>query len=87
MTRTLASYLKPGGALMVADIMKRTDGQEIFDKSHHHVVAHVDGFDEEDMKRIFTQAGLGDYEFSHFTSMKLGGREQNGFLAKGIKPV
>lgn len=86
MTRTLASYLKPGGALLVADIMKRADGSVIFAEEHHHVVAHTSGFGDEDMNRIFTQAGLIEYQFDHFTSMKLGGHEQNAFLAKGVKP-
>ncbi|KAK7688878.1 hypothetical protein QCA50_007569 [Cerrena zonata] len=87
MTRTLVSYLKPGGALLVADVMKRTDGREIFHKDHHHVVAHTSGFGEDDMKGIFTQGGLGDYEFSHIFSAKLGGHEQDVFLAKGVKPA
>lgn len=86
-TRILTSFLKPGGSLLVADLMKKDDGREIFAKDHHHVVAHTAGFGEEDMRQIFTKAGLVNFDFSHITAVKLHGNDMDVFLARGVKPV
>lgn len=89
-TRTLTFYLKPGGSLMVSDIMKPSNGDEVFprDESHIHVVAHKGGFEEADIRKAFDAGGLHDMSFDKVTSTKWkDGRSIDIFLAKGVKSL
>jgi len=89
-TRTLAFHLKPGGYLMVSDIMKPSNGDEVFphDGAHIHIVAHKGGFDETDIRKAFDAADLHDTSFDKITSTKwVNGRSIDIFLAKGVKSL
>lgn len=97
-TRILASFLKPGGTLFVADHMAH-DGT-LFKHEHHehdpsfaaavHTVSHRGGFAEEEMKFILEQAGgLQDFRWlPNIEAMcnKSGTKRVEIFLATGTKP-
>ena len=88
-TRTLTFFLKPGGTLMVSDIMKPSDG-EVFprDGAHRHIVAHRGGFEEKDLQKAFDAADLRDTSFNKVTSAKTpDGRQVDIFLATGLKSL
>ncbi|PSR73300.1 hypothetical protein PHLCEN_2v10828 [Hermanssonia centrifuga] len=86
MTRILVSFLKPGGSLLVADIVKDENrgGPELLEH-FHHVVAHKSGFSEPEMRDTFETGGLGAFEFGTVTRAKLHGDDVDFFLAKGTK--
>jgi len=85
-TRTLAFFLKPGGSLMVSDILKPSNEDEVFQHgSHAHIVAHKGGFKEADMRKAFDAAELQDMSFDKVTSGGKHGRNIDFFLAKGVK--
>ncbi|KAF9809245.1 hypothetical protein IEO21_07474 [Rhodonia placenta] len=84
-TRIISTFLKPGGSLLVADIMKSTLHGEIFPDGGH-IVAHQHGFDEEELRRVFEGAALIDFAFTRATSGKLHGHPVDFFLARGILP-
>ncbi|KAF9464582.1 S-adenosyl-L-methionine-dependent methyltransferase [Collybia nuda] len=118
-TNMLAYFLKPGGYLLVVDLLKGYShhqhdhhkehghghnhdhgtghghkegaGEEsdntIFPKSVHHVVPHVGGLDEEDMRKTFEGAGLGSFTFKVVIDAMKDGKEVKLFLAKGVKPI
>lgn len=83
-TRILTHFLKPGGTLIIADLVKR---EGIFDKRQdvHHIVAHKGGFAEEDMKKLFEGAGLKHSTFKPTFNVKHNGDELEIFLATGVK--
>lgn len=91
-SRELVEYLKPGGALAVADIA--ADAERPGDESpapimagYEHIVAHTRGFSEEDIRALFVGAGLENVSFELFTSAKRQGRDVHFFLATGTKPA
>ena len=101
-TRVLAFFLKPGGSLLVADIMKRTkpaaggsgagadeEPDEVIPKKYHHIVAHTAGLGEADMRGAFEGAGLGTFAFSTAARARTrgNGREVDFFVASGVKPL
>jgi 2-polyprenyl-3-methyl-5-hydroxy-6-metoxy-1,4-benzoquinol methylase len=88
-TRTLTFFLKPGGSLMVADIVKSSDSDKIFqhNASHASIVPHVGGFEEEEILGAFKAAGLQDISFEKATSAKKNGSSVDFFLAKGVKSL
>jgi hypothetical protein len=88
-TWVLAHFLKPGGALLVVDLLK-TDGghghihQVIPDDTYY--VAHKGGLDEFDMRKAFESAGL-SFEFNpKALRVQHNGYDVHLFTAKGIKP-
>ena len=85
MTNLLATYVKPGGSLFVADILKepRPEGEPALLEHFKHVVAHPDGFSEEEMRAVFVGAGLTDFEFVNATKATVHSRDVSIFLAKG----
>ncbi|KAF5349501.1 hypothetical protein D9756_009000 [Leucocoprinus leucothites] len=56
-TRILASFLKPGGALIVADMIHKEEGYE-FMKNVGDAVPHKHGLSKGDMQKAFDGAGL-----------------------------
>ena len=88
-TRVLASFLKLGGALLVADVHAAPDGRELWPAAHHHIVPHKHGFTEEEMRGAFEGAGLKDFEMrdAFKAKMRATGGQTRWFIAKGLKPV
>ncbi|KAI0964325.1 hypothetical protein AcW1_001169 [Taiwanofungus camphoratus] len=86
-TRVLTFFLKPGGSLVIADVMKNVAGSEMFPKNTHHVVAHPRGFDEAGLRNIFEGAGLTEFHFTPAFLAKLHGTQTQVFLARGVKPL
>ncbi|KAJ3514362.1 hypothetical protein NMY22_g14759 [Coprinellus aureogranulatus] len=78
-TKLLADYVKQGGSLVVVDMLK-TEGQTI-DEERKAYVAHT-GFSEEDMKQIFSQAGL---EFVSYAMVPRDEEDIDVFIAKAVK--
>lgn len=86
----LASFLKPGGSLLIADILNEsTDTNarepELLEK-YKHIVAHTNGFTESRICDNMTQAGLVHLSFKIVTTASFHGRDVKFFLARGIKP-
>ncbi|KAH7928135.1 S-adenosyl-L-methionine-dependent methyltransferase [Leucogyrophana mollusca] len=84
-TRILVSHIKPGGSLMVADLLKEEFAGEIFPSDVHHLVAHKGGFEETDMRAVFEGAGLRNFTFELAAEAKRFGHPVKIFLAKGDK--
>lgn len=91
-TKALASYLKPGGSLLVADLMKPSESsaesaRALFPTGAHDIVAHKSGFEEADIKTVFEGVGL--INFSFVTACKAMKHEHpvQFFLASGTKEV
>jgi len=82
----LASYLKPGGSLLVADLMKPSFAQEVF-PNDEHIVAHKGGFEEADIKAAFEGAGLTNFAFMTATTGWKHERSVQFFLASGSNEV
>ncbi|KAM5542807.1 hypothetical protein V8D89_003768 [Ganoderma adspersum] len=87
-TRVLASFLKPGGSLLVADIKAEEDGRVIFPEVHHHLVPHTRGLSEETMCEAFGRAGLAEFEMreSFRAKMRSTGEYVRWFVARGVLP-
>lgn len=85
-SRILAGFLKPGGCLLVADIMKGDEWQEVIPEEFHHVVAHTGGLSEAEMRKAFEIAGLNSFTFEKATTAMKHGKHVDFFLAKGVKP-
>ncbi|KZT11148.1 S-adenosyl-L-methionine-dependent methyltransferase [Laetiporus sulphureus 93-53] len=85
-TRMLAFFLKPGGSLLVVDIVKGTLKAEI-SAHHERIIAHQHGFDTNDMREAFETAGLIAFDYSLATSGKMHGNTVDFFLARGKKPA
>ncbi|EKM83151.1 hypothetical protein AGABI1DRAFT_104886 [Agaricus bisporus var. burnettii JB137-S8] len=83
MTRILTSFLKPGGDLIVADLLRKED-RSLFPATFEHVAPHAHGLSKDDIQRAFDGASLtmrsfnmlppADYEFPDI------------FIAIGEKP-
>ncbi|KAF9234510.1 S-adenosyl-L-methionine-dependent methyltransferase [Melanogaster broomeanus] len=84
-TKTLVSYLKPGGSLLVADMIHDESLHETFPPGFDHIVAHKGGFSEADIRTTFEKAGLGNVTFAKVAEAKPLGRPVNLFLARGDK--
>jgi SAM-dependent methyltransferase len=93
-TRILAFFLKPGGSLLVADLMRPVQSPEgtstgehhLFPESVHHIVPHKDAFEESDLRRAFEGAGLTDFVFNpNIGSATLHQTLVDFFLARGTK--
>jgi len=84
-TKTLVSYLKPGGSLLVADLIHDESTHESFPPGAEHIVPHKGGFSEADIRTTFEKAGLGNVTFEKVAEAKHGGHPVNFFLARGDK--
>ncbi|KAG7445219.1 S-adenosyl-L-methionine-dependent methyltransferase [Guyanagaster necrorhizus] len=93
-TRVLAYFLKPGGALLVTDRVSSDPVLKIEDipEKYGAIVPHRAGFSEEDMRKLFEGAGLGSFSLNVIPGATLdaaftGLTNQKLFLAKGVKPL
>ncbi|KAH9939571.1 S-adenosyl-L-methionine-dependent methyltransferase [Amylocystis lapponica] len=86
-TRTLAFFLKPGGSLLVIDILQDESRSDLFPAQYHHIVAHPHGFAEAEMRSLFEGADLTQFEFAPTVSAKMAGKDLQLFLARGVKPA
>lgn len=80
-TRVLVSYLKPGGALLVAD-MTPSGATGWMSEKHRHIVAHPHGFSEDVMRKLFEGAGLGSFSYKQVAPDE---GDADLFIAKGVK--
>jgi len=76
-TQILTHFLKPSGALIVIDTMETPVPEE-----YHHFVPHRHGFDESEIEKIFSGAGLTSITYGKMPPDDGGGVH---FIAKGIK--
>lgn len=88
-TKILAYFLKPGGSLIVADILKAPNVSVALFADHNveHIVPHQKGFDEADMKRTFEAAGLEFATFEKAAGAKKDDQTVEFFLARASKPL
>lgn len=89
-TKALVSYLKPGGSLLVADLMKPSSAESaeaLFPTGAHNIVAHKGGFEEADIKAVFEGVGLINFLFVTACKTKKHGHPVELFLASGTKEV
>ncbi|PPQ93763.1 hypothetical protein CVT25_008143 [Psilocybe cyanescens] len=90
-TKILAFFLKPGGALLIIDNMPRKDAKptdpSIFPEEFGHVVAHINGFTEEVMKKTMEGAGLVSFTFDRIMDFHSHGRDTSLFIAQARKPL
>ena len=88
-TKILAYFLKPGGSLIVADILKSPNvSVALFaDRSVEHIIPHQEGFDEVDMKRTFEAAGLEYVSFERAAEAKRHDQPVEFFLTRAFKPL
>ncbi len=87
-TRVLASFLKPGGSLLVADIKSSEDGRELFPATHHHLVPHKHGLSEDAVRGAFKGAGLVGFDMRDVFQAKMRptGEEVQWFVVRGVNP-
>ena len=85
MTKILATYLKPGGSLLVTDVMKG-DSENICSHSIHDIVPHKGGFTEDDIRVAFCGAGLNNFGFAEIAKKtSILNEPLTVFLARGDK--
>lgn len=88
MTIALSSYLKPGGVLIVVDLIQPEDSKdlnELFPDHGEGIVAHRGGFKEDTIVQAFRNAALEDIQFGAAVNVKKKGRNLQLFLAKGSR--
>ncbi len=91
-TRILAYFLKPGGALLVIDFVSWDSVLKIEDlpEKYEAIVPHKRGFSEEAMRKLFEDAGLESFSLNVIPDVNMDGifglTDQKLFLAKGVKP-
>ena len=84
-TKTLVTYLNPGGSLLVTDLVHGESTHEIFPEDVHHIVAHKGGFTEEDIRSTFEKAELKNITFEIVAQGTHAGHSVDLFLARGDK--
>ncbi|KAF5324677.1 hypothetical protein D9611_004093 [Ephemerocybe angulata] len=88
-TTALVSYLKPGGTLIVVDLIQPGDQvnlDELFPEHEGSIVAHRGGFKETTIVQAFEKSGLQQVGFRPAVNVKKKGQSLQLFLAKGRKP-
>jgi len=98
MTRALAHFLKPGGALLVVDLVSREEGNNtpLISEQFRNFVPHIHGFCEENVRAMFDNAGLRGFMWNtafrgqiprhgRFADAHEAQRGVNFFIAKGSK--
>ncbi|RPD55677.1 S-adenosyl-L-methionine-dependent methyltransferase [Lentinus tigrinus ALCF2SS1-6] len=91
-TRVLASFLKPGGSLLITDLKAEADNRELVPEAHHSTVPHTRGIAEARLRETFKGAGLGEFVMKDAgqEDMTHWGRERvqvTWFVARGVKPA
>ncbi|KAF8162777.1 S-adenosyl-L-methionine-dependent methyltransferase [Crassisporium funariophilum] len=86
-TRMLAYFLRPGGALVIIDNFPTDEDalspqQRQEQQDHKHVIAHMHGFSEDAVRKIFEGAGLGSITYEKLPTVD---EDSVLFIAKGIK--
>ncbi|KZO95133.1 S-adenosyl-L-methionine-dependent methyltransferase [Calocera viscosa TUFC12733] len=91
-TKALAGLLRPGGALLVVDLLRSE--QALFmhtgkapPEHVRHTVAHKGGLEEGEVRECFDFAGLGEWAFDVAYERKVEGRVLKLFIAKGVKAL
>lgn len=69
-TKCLVSYLKHGGSLLVADLIKGQSSQEAFPPNVDHIVPHRGGFTAEEIQNVFESAGLHNFSLTEATKAR-----------------
>lgn len=90
MTQALCSFLRPGGSLLVIDLLKdeTIDVDELFpEHGTHNIVAHRGGFTRVQIQESFTMAGLESFEFKVAIKARKKGYPVTLFVAQGAKPI
>ncbi|EKM83148.1 hypothetical protein AGABI1DRAFT_69361 [Agaricus bisporus var. burnettii JB137-S8] len=89
MTRALVEFLKPGGMLLVLDLLKdeNVDTEELFPEHRKHdIVAHRGGLSKAQMEEAFVAAtGLQSFKMSDAIKARKRGHPTTLFLAQGIR--
>lgn len=89
MTRALVEFLKPGGLLLVVDLLKdqNVDVEELFPEHRKHdIVAHRGGLSEAQIEEAFVMAaGLRSLKLRNAIKARKGGHLVTIFLAQGTK--
>ena len=88
MTHILAGFLKPNGALIIADRVKGGQPKKPLMEplpGWEHGVAHMSGFDEAEIRGVFEGAGLGEFTFNPEIRVGEGDQLTHLFVAKGVK--
>ncbi|KAJ3511264.1 hypothetical protein NLJ89_g4202 [Agrocybe chaxingu] len=98
-TKMLAFFLKPGGALLIVDILDKPENATEVPKipeKYRHVIAHTSGFKEEQFRAVMQGAGLTTTVFipeaMDFSFIFNEGEENEGsvagklFFTKAVKP-
>ncbi|KAI0345672.1 S-adenosyl-L-methionine-dependent methyltransferase [Trametopsis cervina] len=87
-THVLSKFLKPGGSLLIADILKESVSEDssppLLDQ-YRHIVVHPDGFTEDEMRATIEHASLKNFDFNVVAKAILHGRDVKFFLARGVK--
>jgi len=90
MTQALSKYLKPGGTLLVLDLLKDDDlmiNGVFAEHDTHDIVAHKGGFARHQVEEAFSAAGLLSFNFDDAISARKNGYPVTLFIARGIKPL
>lgn len=93
-THVLASFLRPGGSLLVSDMRAEEDARDIIPASHHAMVSHKHGIEEAQLRAAFEGAGLQEFEARDAGREKMQlpkgaettNMEATWFIARGVKP-
>ncbi len=83
-TRLLASFLVPGGSLLVVDFVKTETDGPLGGEAYKHINAHK-GFTEAEMRATFDSAGLRGFEIKPMGDAEIMGLPMKFFVAKGVK--
>ncbi|KAL1720940.1 S-adenosyl-L-methionine-dependent methyltransferase, partial [Schizophyllum commune] len=86
-TRKLARTLKPGGVLMVADLVKVEGAEDLYtEHGDASLVYHHGGIAKADIRKTFEEAGLSEPHYSvHDIEAKRKGQPVEFFLITGRK--
>lgn len=86
-TERLAERVKPGGVLLILDFLTH-DKEDLKGQAAHNTVSHH-GFSEDQVCKLFTDAGLEDFKTVLMKEKVLmrGKSERRPFMARARKPV
>ena len=82
-TQKLAFFLKPGGVLLVSDFVKSDNGNMLLEHAKDKV-PHK-GFEESEVRELFENANLVQFNFRRGIKLNLFNADIEGFIAKGTK--